>query len=80
MFFTAAMAKLIFVLGIINVVTGTILFFSCRCIPGMKITGGLMKFATYKRFYQYHCYLWWILWPSVIIHAVIAFLYFGSPF
>ena len=80
MFYTAAMAKLIFALGIVNIVMGTVLFFSCQCIPGIKIKGGLMKFAAYQRFFKYHCYLWWILWPSVIIHAVIAFLYFGSPF
>ncbi|MEJ2738352.1 MAG: hypothetical protein P8105_00665 [Dehalococcoidia bacterium] len=80
MFNTAAIAKLIFALGIVNVVTGTLLFLSCRCIPGLKISGDIMKVAAYKRFYKYHCYLWWILWPSVIIHAVIAFLYFGFPF
>ena len=80
MLYTPAVAILIFVLGIVNIVTGTVLFLSCRCIPGMTIAGSLMKNPAYLRFYKYHCYLWWILWPSVIIHAVMAFLYFGSPF
>jgi cytochrome b561 len=79
MLYLPAIAIVIFILGIVNILTGTTLFFSCRCVPTSKLLDGLMKRPGYQRFYKYHCYLWWILWPSVIIHAVLAFLYFGLP-
>jgi hypothetical protein len=80
MLYSPAIATLIFSLGIVNIVAGTVLFLSCRCLPGLKIMGGLMKNPSYQRFFKYHCYLWWVLWPSVIIHGIMAFLYFGLPF
>jgi len=70
----------IFVLGIINLVTGVMVLFSCRCIAGAKITGKLMGYPAYQSFYQYHCYIWWVFWTSVIVHAILAILVFGIPF
>jgi len=34
----------------------------------------------YQRFYKMHCFLWPLLWISVIAHAVFAFGFFGNPF
>lgn len=73
-------ARLVFILGIVNLVTGLVIFLSCRCVPGMRFTGQLMKHASYARFFKIHCYLWWIFWPSVVIHAIIAIGFFGTPF
>lgn len=73
-------ARLIFILGIVNLVTGVLVFASCRCVPAMRITGQIMKHAVYARFYKYHCYIWWVFWVSVVTHAVIAIGFFGSPF
>ena len=39
-----------------------------------------MKYSAYKRFYKYHCYIWWVLLPSVVIHAGLALAFFGVPF
>ncbi len=75
--------RLIFILGIINLVTGVLIFFSCRCIPSSKITkitGNLMKYRVYQRFFKFHCYIWWAFWSSVIAHAVLAILFIGVPF
>jgi hypothetical protein len=72
--------RIIFILGFINVVAGIILFFSCRCLPGAAIGRNLMKHPKFQKFYRYHCYLWWVLWPSVIAHAVLVFIYLGLPF
>jgi hypothetical protein len=55
------------------------MFFSCRCLPGSRWAGGLMKHSAYKNFYKYHCYIWWVFWPSVVIHAFLAIAFFGIP-
>ena len=72
-------ARLILILGIINLVSGLLVLFSCRCIPGLKITGNPMQHKGYQRFYKYHCYYWWIFWISVMIHAALALAYYGIP-
>jgi len=73
-------ARLIFVLGIVNLVFGILVFFSCRCLGGSIIGNRLMKYAAFKRFYRYHCYIWWVLWVSVVVHAVFAIGFMGVPF
>lgn len=73
-------SHLIFALGIVNLVSGVLVLFTCRCIPAMKITGKLMQHKFYSRIYKYHCWIWWIFWVSVIIHAVFAVGLYGSPF
>ena len=80
-FFNSELApRLVFILAIVNLVTGVLVFSSCRCIPGLRITGQLMKNSVYAHFYKYHCYIWWVFWISVIAHAVIAIGFFGVPF
>lgn len=71
--------RVIVILGIINLVTGALVFFSCRCLGGSKLGNRLMKYRSYQRFYKYHCYIWRVFWPSVMIHAVLAFVFFGWP-
>jgi hypothetical protein len=78
-FHSVIVARLIFVLGIVNVLAAMLIFFSCRCIPGSRLLSKLTKHAAYNRFFKYHCYIWWIFWPSVIVHAVLAFAFFGIP-
>lgn len=74
--------RTVFILGIVNLVTLSLIYFTCRCIPGSRITrvtGNLMRFGAYKRFFGYHCYFWWILWVSVIIHVVLGVSLLGIP-
>jgi hypothetical protein len=71
--------RILFILGIINLVTGLLIFFSCRCLPGSKIGKGLMQRAWYQKFFKLHCFIWWIFWVSVIAHAILALIYFGWP-
>jgi len=78
-FHSLTAARLIFILGIVNLVAGLMLFFSCRCLPGSKIGDRLMKYRPYQRFYRYHCYLWKVIWPSVVIHAFLAIMFLGWP-
>lgn len=72
--------RTLFVLGIVNVVTGLVVFFTCRCLPGSRIGKGLMKRHWYQNVFKYHCYVWWIFWASVIVHAILAMRYIGWPF
>jgi hypothetical protein len=80
MFQTILVARLIFILGILNLITGAAILFSCRCIPGAKIMGKLTKYRAYQKFSKYHCYIWCIFWPSVFLHATLAIAFFGIPF
>ena len=72
-------ARVIFVLGILNFVLIVLIFLSCRCVSGSRIGSRLMKQRSYKRFFAKHCYLWYILCPSVFIHAFFAIMFMGWP-
>lgn len=71
--------RVIIILGIVNLVTGVLIFFSCHCLPGSRIGTSLMKYARYQRFYKYHCYIWRVFWPSVIFHSALALMLFRWP-
>jgi hypothetical protein len=71
--------RILFVLGIVNVVTGLWIFFTCRCLPGSKIGKRFMQYRWYQRFFKTHCYVWWVFWISVMVHAVLALIYIGAP-
>ena len=72
--------QLIFVMGIINLVSGLFVLITCRCIPGMKIAGNLMQNVIYRKVFKYHCIVWWVFWISVVVHAVFALGFIGVPF
>ncbi|OGN99049.1 MAG: hypothetical protein A2Y58_00445 [Chloroflexi bacterium RBG_13_51_52] len=72
--------RILFVLGIVNVITGLLIFFSYRCLPGSKLGKNLMKYRWYQKYFKLHCYIWWIFWLSVIVHAIFAIVYIGWPF
>jgi hypothetical protein len=77
---TLVATRVLFILGIVNLVTGLLIFFSCRCLPGSRIGKGLMKHKWYQRYFKLHCYIWWVFWASVVVHAVFAIIYIGWPF
>jgi cytochrome b561 len=79
-FYSQTASQIIFVLGIINLVSGLALVFSCRWFPLANITGGIAKNKAYKSFFKYHNYIWWIFWPSVMIHVIFAVGRVGIPF
>ena len=71
------MAQVIVTLGVLNIIMAVLLFSTCRCIPGLKPFGKLMERPGYRSYYKYHCYLWWVFWPSVVVHASLAIVVFG---
>ncbi|MBM3133310.1 MAG: hypothetical protein FJZ95_09825 [Chloroflexi bacterium] len=73
--------KIFFSLGIVNLVFGVLVFLSCRCVPmSARIGKYVSKVPGYQRFYAFHCYLWPVLWLSVIGHSVFAIKFLGNPF
>ncbi len=73
-------SRVIVVLGIINLTSGLVILFTCRCVPLMRLGKGLMKRGWYLKFYKLHGYIWWIFWGSVVVHAIFALIYYGWPF
>jgi len=73
---------IVYVLGVVNLLTGILIVFTCRCFPGSRLIGklNLMKKPAFQRLFKYHCYIWWVFWISVIVHAVFAIAFFGVPF
>jgi hypothetical protein len=78
-FHSLAAARLIFILGVVNLVTGLLVYFSCRCLPGSRIGLRLMRFGPYRSYYRYHCFVWAVFWPSVVVHAFFAIMFYGWP-
>jgi hypothetical protein len=70
------LGKAIFILGYINIISVLLIFFSCRCLAGPKITKKLWQYPWYQAFNRKHCYFWWIFFVSVILHTIIAWILF----
>lgn len=73
-------AQVIFLLGILNVLSMLAVFFSCRCLAGQKFVQAMMQKNWYRKFYSLHCYYWWLFFASVLAHTLLAFNVFGWPF
>ncbi|RJQ39888.1 MAG: hypothetical protein C4555_02460 [Dehalococcoidia bacterium] len=73
-------ARLIFILGILNLLSLAAIFATCRCLPASRFGKGLMENRFYRKIFKYHCYVWYVLWVSVIVHAFFAIMFAGIPF
>ena len=73
------LAQVIYVLGIINVVSGLLILFSCRCLL-YTLVGKMQRYGWYRKFYRMHSLYWWIFFASVFLHSMLAFIFFGNPF
>ena len=72
-------AKLAYALGITNIIGIALVLLSCRCMAGKRLFNFLWKFGWYKKFYNLHCYYWWLFIASVLLHAVLAIDTYGNP-
>ena len=71
---------IVFILGITNVVSIIMVMFSCRCVMNKTYFINLInRSKVYGKFYNYHCYYWWIFIISVILHAAFALYVYGIP-
>ena len=80
MFSGVIMTRIVFITAIINLISILMVLLSCRCINMWKLTSWVSKYPWYKRYFKWHCYLWYIFLPSVIIHMIFALKMFGFPF
>jgi len=72
--------QIMFLLGIVNILSMLAVFFSCRCLVGHKFVQAMMQKNWYRKFYSWHCMFWWIFFASVLAHTLLAFSVFGWPF
>lgn len=72
--------KIMFLLGLTNLISMFLVFFSCRCMVGINFVNKMFKYKCYQKYYSKHCYYWWIFFTSVILHVILGFLVFGIPF
>jgi hypothetical protein len=80
MFSVIVEARIVFVTAIINLAFIALILLSCRCMNMWKLTAGLNKQPWYKKVFRWHCYLWYVFLPSLIIHAIFAIRLLGVPF
>ena len=74
------LAKIVYLLGWLNLAAIVLVFFSCRCLTGPKLFTWLVRFEWYKKFYRTHCWWWYLFFASVAGHALVALSLYGNPF
>ncbi len=72
--------RLVFILGITNLLLVSSIFVSCRCILGSAAGARLMKMGWYASLSRHHCHLWYLLGVSMTLHIIIAVYLLGFPF
>lgn len=80
LFGAATDARLGFIFGLINIVSLLLVFFSCRCLVGTGFIKRMLQRGWYRKFYNLHCYYWWLFIISVALHTIIALSTYGVPF
>lgn len=73
-------AKITYIFGIINIIGLLLVFFTCRCLMGKRITEFLWRRQWYQRVYQTHGIWWWVFFISVVLHIIFALIAYGNPF
>ncbi|OHA53075.1 MAG: hypothetical protein A2991_00935 [Candidatus Terrybacteria bacterium RIFCSPLOWO2_01_FULL_58_14] len=76
----ALMGKLVYLLGISNLLGLGIVFITCRCFPGMRWLKPFWGAKWYQKLYRTHCWWWYFFLLSVLLHAVFAIVLYGNPF
>jgi len=72
--------KLVYLLGITNVISFLLVALTCRCMIGVKFVNDMLKKPWYRWLFDHHCWYWRLFFLSVIIHITLALLVFGIPF
>ncbi|MBS3118502.1 hypothetical protein J4417_02355 [Candidatus Woesearchaeota archaeon] len=72
--------KLVFILGITNLISLVLVSLSCRCMLNHHFSKKLWASPFYQKFYSYHCWYWKIFFASVLLHAALALYTYGIPF
>jgi len=71
--------RLLFLFGVTNLCGIVLVLFSCRCIFSPGFISQMLRYKWYKKYYQRHCFYWWVLIVSAVLHTTLAFWIFGIP-
>ena len=66
--------QVLIVSGVTNIIFLILVLLSCRCMVTFKITGKLLKYNKFRKFYDMHCYYWYGFIISVVVHTTAAFM------
>tara|TARA_Y100000310_G_scaffold324587_1_gene386609 strand:- start:42 stop:287 length:246 start_codon:yes stop_codon:yes gene_type:complete len=72
--------KLIYILGITNILSIILVMFTCRCMGLYRLTNKLFQYPWFQKIYSKHCWYWYIFIISVFAHTILAFKILGNPF
>jgi hypothetical protein len=70
--FDSVIAIIVFVTAIINIIAVLLVLFTCRFAMSLKMSDRYSHRGWYKALYKFHSYIWWIIIPSLFIHASLA--------
>jgi len=73
-------ARIIFITSMLNIALLILILTTCRCMNTWRLTSWLNKQAWFKKYFRWHCNVWYFFLVSVIVHAVFALRLFGIPF
>ena len=79
MFETIAAARILFLSGLVVLVTSLLIMASCRCVPSKGLLGALRRASWFTRLFSRHCILWMIFAAVLVVHVVFAAGFLGIP-
>ncbi len=79
MFATITSARILFLSGLVVLITSLLLMASCRCIPSKGLLGALRRASWFTRLFSRHCILWMIFVAVLVVHVVFATGFLGIP-
>lgn len=74
------LSRLVFILGITNLISLALVVLSCRCMLNHYFSKKLWASPLYQKFYSYHCWYWRIFFASILLHITLALIVYGIPF
>jgi len=79
-FKTIEAVRILFLSGLLVLLTSVLLILSCRCIPASGLVGRIRKASWFQRLFRRHCVLWFVFVTGLAVHVVFAFGFVGIPF
>ncbi len=79
-FKTIEAVRILFLSGIVVLLTSILLMLSCRCIPTKGTLAQVRKASWFQGLFKRHCILWYIFVAGLVVHVIFAFGFIGIPF
>lgn len=72
--------QIMFLSGIFGLMFFVLIFCTCVCLGGKRLVQKLATKSWYQKLRSFHCWFWWGLFVSMLVHIALAFYLFGWPF